>query len=124
MAAASEEFVPGQVWHYESRPHEEEATLMVLRIDEGETRIVHIALSGLNVQMSQPEKGEINEMGHIPISETALQNSVTTLVGFSQQLPEYESGYNEWRSAYEAGKAGYFTVPVAAIVEGIEESLQ
>ncbi len=124
VVGASEEFSPGQVWSYESRPQEEASTLTVLRIDAGEPRIVHIALEGLNTQMRQPQKGEIHEMGHIPISELALRQSVKILVNSSSPLPEFESGYSEWKSAYEAGKAGYFTIPVAAIVEGIENSVQ
>jgi len=35
-------------------------------------------------------------------------------------LPDYEEGYGMWRKAFEAGKAGIYTITVAEAVDVME----
>jgi len=60
---------------------------------------------------------------HLPFSEAAIEKSVTALLADSAPLPAFEDGYREWRTAYEAGEAGVFTVSVAEAVSFIEAAL-
>jgi hypothetical protein len=38
-------------------------------------------------------------------------------------LVGFDEGYNAWRGAYEAGRGGIFTLPLAEIVESMEQAI-
>lgn len=85
--------------------------------------MVHVQLNGLNSK-SAPDKKDGSTASHLPFSEEAVEASVTDLLAIRQPLPEdYKEGYNMWREAFLAGKAGVFTAPAASVVDMIEEMM-
>jgi hypothetical protein len=59
----------------------------------------------------------------MPYSAAALRESVTKLESTGARLPAFEDGYQEWRSAFEKGKAGVWTAPVPQAIAGMESAL-
>jgi len=116
---------PSQEWHYHTRDAEEMSTLKILKIEneEGHGRIVHIAISGLKIKNPNHPTGFTDEILHLPVTEEFVCNSITTLVQVNGALPDYASGYEQWKSAFEAKKAGVFKMPIAEIVLFIEKTL-
>lgn len=117
-------YAAGQVWKYHHRPGEEGSRLTVLRVDDapGYGNIIHIAVSGLSIRAPQAPHGHINEMGHLPLTQHAIDQSVTELV---KTLPEppASDGYLVWREAFDKGEAGVFTVPLVRLVALTEQAL-
>jgi protoporphyrinogen oxidase len=67
--------------------------------------------------------GFSDTLQHGPFSEEAIAASVTTLMGETKTLPAYEEGYREWRKAFDAGKAGVFSITVADAVGFMESAI-
>ena len=109
-------YQPGQVWRYKTRPGEERSTLTVLRVEAvGAKRIVHIRVD--NIRLKNCFGGEEpNKIEHMPFSREALDQSVIAKVR-TVPVPDFESGYAEWRTAWDGGKAGFYTVTVSEAVE-------
>jgi hypothetical protein len=109
-------FAPGQVWSYKTRPGEENSTLTVLRIEsDGNKTIVHIAIE--NVRMRNCTGGpEPDKFEHMPFAREALDQSVVSMLK-KTKVPDYEAGYSEWRKGWDAGKAGVYTISVAAALD-------
>lgn len=117
--AQNSTFHAGDVWGYQTRPHETQSTFFVWRVEtlpDGDN-VVHIQLRGL--QITGGPQGIIEEAGHLPVAETALSESATRKIsgGEAQPLPE---GYELWRRAWEEGRAGVFSIPLREIVDGLE----
>ena len=53
-----------------------------------------------------------------------MEQSVTTLERESGPVPDYSEGYRLWREAYDAGKGGVFTIPVAEGFEAVTSVLR
>jgi len=122
--AQAQEFSEGQVWAYETRPHEQDSVLTIGKIDQASgNSIVHISISGLQIEIADPNGGMVNLVGHMPFAESALKASVTSLVGTTDVPPEFQTGYEEWRRAYENENADYFTISVSEGIETMEQIL-
>ena len=118
-----EPFAPGQRWAYRTRPGEEDSTLVILRRELlGERAALHVQLQGLRLQNPLLEGGVQTFLGHLPVSEEAVRASVTQLLEIGVQADD-EGGYALWRGAYEREEAGIFTLPVAEIVQALEEAV-
>lgn len=117
-------FSAGQRWAYQTRPQDQGSTLIVLRVDDAGAsgRIVHVALGGLSIKNPLSPDGRSTTVRHMPFEEAALRRSVTELLADGVPVPPYEEGYAMWREAFDAGRAGYYTVTVAEAVQVIEES--
>ncbi len=110
-------FMPGQVWQYEARPGEENSTLTVLHIDELEDdAIIHIRVDGIQL-------GNGNDIEHLPFSAAALEASLKAFLMHLDKIPEFSEGYNEWKQAFDAGKAGYWKIPVKEAINVISEMI-
>ena len=112
-----DKYKPGQVWSYKTRADEANSTLTILRIEEmpDKKRIVHIRVDG--VQLTNCTGGPApNKFEHMPFSKEAIDNSVVKMLR-SGAVPDYQEGYSEWRAAWDAGKAGYYTFTVAHAVD-------
>ena len=112
--ATDARFRPGQIWGYRTRAGEDASTLTILRIETlpkvGE--IVHVRIDG--VQFKNCAGGTVpNEIAHAPFSRAAIEKSVTTLRSHLHDLPEYEQGYESWRSHC----GGVYTIGVAEMVD-------
>lgn len=107
------DYEPGQIWKYKTRIFESESTLMILKVetydDIGE--VIHIRVNGIN--MINPKLGnKINGLPHLPFKKLAIDSSVISLVKTVSDIPNFKDGYNTWKKAYIAGKAGAFSTKV------------
>jgi hypothetical protein len=126
QSTMTEKFEVGQVWKYANRDGEDSSTLTILKIEKyvkGDT-IIHIRVDGIKIYSPQAATGYTNYIGHLPFSEKAIAKSVTELVGQNDELPDFSEGYTQWREAWDAGKAGYWTVDLKEAVEGIDKTMQ
>jgi hypothetical protein len=113
----------GQVWSYKTRPGEEKSTFIVVKVESHPKlgNIVHIALRGLRLR--RPDGDFIESAGHLPFSEEAINKSAVKLLKGKADLPDFEEGYGLWREAFDAGKAGVYTIGVAEAVGVMEGTL-
>ena len=108
-----EKYKPGQVWSYKTRPSEQQSTLTILRVEETpeKKRIVHIRVD--HIQLTNCKGGPAPDtFEHMPFSKEALNESVVKVIR-TGAVPDFHSGYSEWRAAWDAGNAGYYTIAVA-----------
>ncbi|MHC4342423.1 MAG: hypothetical protein ACYSX0_19690 [Planctomycetota bacterium] len=123
--AAVDEFRPGQVWTYKTRPGEEASRLIVCRVETHAKTgtIIHIHVEGVAFKNPASPEGVGRTIGHMPFAATALRESVKTLESTRESLPDYEEGYNAWKGAFDTGHAGTFTVSVAEGIDFMEQAL-
>lgn len=112
-------FHPGQVWAFTPPDGQPNARLTILRVEEGAKvgRIVHIAISGVSYGDGH------SSIPHLPFSEAAIESSVTTLASEGSPVPDYAEGYRQWRSAFDTGKGGVFTISVAEAYSAVTGAL-
>ena len=109
------ELLLGQVWKYKTRQGEQASTLTILKVESYKDlgRVIHIRVD--SIRMINPLKGNaVTDIPHLPFKEVAVQKSVTELVRKSPAIPEFQEGYDTWKSAYLAGKAGAFDTTVSS----------
>jgi hypothetical protein len=114
------ELQPGQVWAYHARPGEAGSTITVLKVENYNDlgRVVHIRVDG--VQIKNPVKGNVvTDIPHLPFKEAAIQKSITKLVRQASALPQFQDGYDTWKQAYLAGRAGAFDITVSATLDAL-----
>ncbi|MDW9379953.1 hypothetical protein [Chryseobacterium sp. JV558] len=122
-----DQYSVGQEWNYKTRPTEKNSTLTILKIEEyHETgKVIHISISGLKIKDTTSTTGIADKFTHIPISEEALDKSVTTLKSETGKKPDSleMDGYSYWKKEFDKGDAGIFTIPVSEIVSSMEKSI-
>jgi hypothetical protein len=114
-------FRVGDVWEYHTRRGEEQSRLTVVKVEESPEVgiIVHVAVD--RIRLASCHGGpDPTSIPHMPFARSALDASVTKRVATEQPLPDYVSGYEEWKVAYERKKAGVYVIPVGMAV-GIAE---
>lgn len=113
----------GQVWSYKTRPNEKKSTFIVVRVESHPKlgNIVHIALRDLKLR--KPSGDFIDTAGHLPFAEEAISKSADKLLKEKAELPDYEEGYGIWREAFDAGRAGVYTITIAEAVDVMEQTL-
>ena len=123
--ALAQEFKEGQVWSYRTRPNEQGSTLLINKVESDAKlgSIFHISVSGVKVKNRRAPGSVTQELPHFPVSKKTLEDSVIKLVGSSAPNPAYREGYATWKQAFDAGKAGIFTISVAEIVGFIEKTV-
>jgi hypothetical protein len=123
--ASAQQFAEGQVWEYSSRPSETGSTLLINKVESDPKLglIFHISVRTVKVKNKRASSGFTTELPHFPVSTKTLQSSVTRQLRTEPPNPEYVEGYATWRQAFEQGKAGIFTIPVAEIIEVVEKSI-
>ncbi len=114
----------GQAWSYKNRPGEAASLIYIARIDRGlgPNPIFHLYIDGLKLKNPLIEGRVQDTLPHVPISQEALDASVVELVQAAAGLPDISEGYAIWRTAFEKGQTGVFTIPVAQIVQHIEDA--
>ncbi|CAD0221324.1 hypothetical protein [Chryseobacterium sp. JV274] len=122
-----EQYSVGQEWNYKTRPTEKSSILKILKIEDyPETgKIIHISISGLKMKNPASPTGYAETLTHIPISEEALDKSVTSLKNETGKKPDSleMGGYSYWKKEFDKGNAGIFTIPVSEIVGAMEKSI-
>lgn len=118
-------FAPGQVWTYETRPHEDASRIIVCRVESDPKlgEIVHIYVDGLRLKNGEAPNGYSDHIGHMPYASEPLRKSCLKLESTRKDLPQFEGGYRHWRSAFDKGKAGVWTAPVSEAIAGTEKIL-
>lgn len=115
----------GQEWNYKTRPTEENSTLTILKIEEYPKtgKVIHISISGLKMRNPNSPTGWAEKLTHIPISEEALDKSVTKVYKENSKMPDSleMDGYSFWKKEFDKGDAGIFTIPVSEIVSSMEK---
>lgn len=118
-------FKPGQVWTYSTRSGEEGSRIVVCQV-ETDTKIgeiVHISVNGLRIKNKHAPGGFGSEIGHMPYEGEALRKTVLALESSNGVIPEFESGYQEWKAAFDSGQAGVWTASVSEAIAGMESAL-
>lgn len=115
----------GQEWNYKTRKGEENSTVKILKIEEypKHGKVIHISIGGLNVGDPDVENHFAKEFSHIPISEKALDDSVTELKNEKVKLQSKIDGYDYWKKEFDQGIAGVFSISISEIVDLMEESI-
>ncbi|MEY8761869.1 hypothetical protein [Chryseobacterium tongliaoense] len=121
------EYNVGQEWNYKTRPAEENSTIKILKIEEYPKtgKIIHISVSRLRMKNPGNPEGFAEKLSHIPISEDALDKSVTKLKSENGKIPDSieMDGYSYWKREFDKGEAGIFTIPVSEIVSLMEKAI-
>lgn len=122
----SEKFEPGQVWKYAGRPGEEESTLTILKIEQYEKggTIIHIRVDGIILFNPNTGRDNLTHIGHMPFAEEAISKSVTEIVGLNDNLPDFSQGYNQWKEAWDNGKAGCWTIGIKDAIQGMDSVIR
>ncbi|MDG4654879.1 hypothetical protein [Chryseobacterium arthrosphaerae] len=122
-----DQYSVGQEWNYKTRPTEKSSILKILKIEEyPETgKVIHISISGLKIKNPASPTGYAENLSHIPISEEALNKSVTNLKSETDKKPDSleMDGYSYWKREFDKGDAGIFTIPVSEIISSMEKSI-
>jgi hypothetical protein len=108
----------GQVWKIEAQPNDDSASLMILKVErsqKGDT-IVHVRLDNIHVYNSETKTTALKTIAHLPFSVKALDSSVIRLQGRENNLPEFETGYQKWKSAYDQDQGGYWKLSVRTVL--------
>ncbi|HZI86493.1 MAG TPA: hypothetical protein VFD48_06645 [Pyrinomonadaceae bacterium] len=116
-------YTVGQVWSYKTRSNEKKSSFIVLKVEHHPKlgNIVHIALRDL--KLKKPNGEFIETAGHLPFAEEWIDKSASKILKEKADLPKYEDGYGMWREAFEAGKAGVYTITIAEAIDVMEATL-
>ena len=98
----------------------------MVRVDDDPEygNIVHVFVNNLQLANSAAPDRVIRFINHMPFVEDALEKSVLELESEVESLPDYEDGYQLWRTAFEQSDAGVFDVSVVEGIEMLQETLQ
>jgi hypothetical protein len=118
-------FAPGQVWTYYTRPGEESSRMVICRVESDPRlgEIVHIQVNGIRLKNKHAPAGFSGQIGHMPYAADALRKCLVNLEVEGAALPSFESGYGEWRSAFDQGKAGVWTASISEAIAGMEKGM-
>jgi hypothetical protein len=117
----SSKYHAGERWSYKTRTGEENSTLVIGGVEAAPKQgaVVHICVEGL--KLSGPEGTTLDHIGHMPMSQDAVDKSVTHLVG-QNALPtaDYSAGYDYWKTS----SGGVFAMTVQQAVGYYEKVIQ
>ena len=118
-------FKVGQRWSYKARPHEEKSYFIIVKLDHDAKlgTIVHIAMRDLKMKNPHSPDGISDTVEHMPFTEDAVKRSVLKLLEEKVELPNYKEGYQMWRDAFDAERAGVYTITIAEAVKVMEVTL-
>ena len=119
----SVKFEVGQRWLYKTRAEDPKSTVVIGKVENTVEMgtVVHISVLDVNIRSPHEPNGFTHEVHHMPISPWALQVSVTERSGRGAPAAQFEEGYQIWRDAVAAGKAGVFSIPVHKAVGYFED---
>lgn len=121
----TDKYEVGQVWEYETRKGEEKSTLTIVGVENHKKlgTIINIYVEGLKLKNRNAEAEFSETVQHLPFSKVAIDKSVIKLMRITKQLPDYKDGYDEWRTAFDKGEAGIFTITVEESIQVMEQTL-
>src|SRR5712672_2392569 len=124
--ANAHDYKEGQLWSYRSRPGVESSVVLIILIEQHAKigSIYHISVLQAHLPNLKNGSRLTMDLPHFPVSKETLDKSVVSLLGHREILAAYRNGYNIWRAAFDAGRAGVFTLSVAEIVATIEDTIK
>lgn len=116
----------GQVWTYATRPGEEDSRVTIGKLErlKDGTGVVHVRIDGLELKNSMAPGGITQEVVHAPVHEYAFRESIREQEGQAKRLPNFDEGLLDWKRAFGVGDADIFNIPIAEIVDWLEESFR
>lgn len=116
------EFDIGQIWSFRNRPGEDNSTITILETEkqDSENTIIHIRIDGVKIHNPKADGGYTTLIAHLPMSENAVARSVTNFLGQIAALPDFSDGYNLWKQDFDTGRAGYWKIDVAEVIDSID----
>jgi hypothetical protein len=119
------DFVAGQLWSYHTRPGEE-ASLVLIDLVETVPNlgaVYHISVLRVHLPSWKDDSRPETDLPHFPVLKETLEKSLVAHVGERAPLEDYRRGYEIWRDAFNAGKAGAFNISVAEIIDVVEQNV-
>jgi hypothetical protein len=116
----------GQVWTYKTRTGEGNSTITILRVDtvtkDGvSTNVVHVSIDKVNLTAGSGKY--VQTIPFMSFEEKALEGSLVKLTNTISDLPDFQSGYDQWARQFRAGNESYFTVSPAKALDELQKSL-
>ena len=114
-----EKYKEGQVWSLLSKPANDSASLTILKVElseKGDT-IVHVRLDRVLVYNPDLKIEDFRSVAHLPFSVQAIDSSVIEIRSVQKDLPEFLSGYERWKSAYNKDQGGYWKMSVPIVLQ-------
>lgn len=133
--ATQSRYKEGQIWSYQTRPGEEKSYFQVVKVTHHPKlgNVIHVAVRGLKMKNPLSRDGISggvrnipffsDRVRHLPFVEKAIDKSAVKLLKEKAALPDYEEDYGKWRDAFDAGRAGVYTITLAEAVDRVEASL-
>jgi len=115
----------GNYYLFKSREFEPNAKLNVVKVEylDKVGNIIHVRVDSVKIKTTEKPVEYSTVITHMPFSEAALDSSGLKRIGEAKTIPDYQKGYNEWRTSFDEGKAGVFSIPVNRAVEYMEETM-
>lgn len=123
--AEGRDYEEGQVWTYHTRSGDESSLLQINRIDTHERlgSIFHVSILSVRLPPHGTAEPFTTDLPHCPVSRETLDKSVIALSPVPRRAISFQQGYRQWKGAFDAGKAGIFTLSIAEIVSIIEDAV-
>jgi len=117
-------YQPGQVWTFRGAPLPE-SRVVIGTIDRGKHHDWVFSVSIIKVPLPDLAAGgtRITDIAHVPVTKTVLDYSLLQNVGTGEPPDSFAEGYASWRSAFDAGEAGAFTIEIAAVIDAIRQAV-
>ena len=116
--APAPKYAQGQVWEYKTRPQDTGSLLKIQRIESlHEHMVYHISVIGVHLGGSAAP----NALQHLPVSDETLDASTIRL---SQARPDFPATFEEGIATWREANGGIFTIPVAEIVDIIDQTVK
>lgn len=116
----------GQKWSYKTREGETASKVFIAKVDKHEKldNIYHLYIEGIRLKNPYLESGVQDFLPHIPVSEKTLEQSLITLENeaYTEEI-DISEGYEEWREAFDRGKAGIYTISISEIIAIVEDTI-
>jgi hypothetical protein len=124
--AHARDFEAGQLWSYQTRPGDE-ASLVLIDLVETVPKlgaVYHIRVLRVHLPSWKDDSRPETDLPHFPVLKEALERSLVSNVGKRAPLDAYRKGYETWRSAFDAGRSGAFSISIAEIVSIVETTVE
>jgi hypothetical protein len=126
MGSTLKNYQTGQIWKYRARDGEAESQLVIINSTSvpGCGEIYSVAVEGVKLKNPWIVGGIQTNLPHAPVSAGCLDLSVLELIGIRPSpLEEYGDAFQEWKQPFDRGEAGVFTIPIAEILNCVEEAV-
>lgn len=112
-------------YSFKSRDFEPNARLIILKVEHQNKNgnIIHVRVDSIKIKSSENPVKYLTVINHMPFSEAALDSSGLRKIGKDKSISDYSEGYKEWRTSFDKGEAGVFSITVGKAVEYMEQTM-